>query len=59
VPVNTPENIPGGNIISSTIASAHSHLSFDPYDLFSEDDEFLTLTNLAETTPGRSDSAAC
>ena len=33
--------------------------SFDPYDLCSDDEEYLTPNNVPETTPGRSDRAAC
>jgi hypothetical protein len=32
--------------------------SYDPYNLSSDDDEYLMPTNVAETTPGRSDRAA-
>jgi len=31
---------------------------FDPYDLSSDDEEYLTSNNVAETTPGRSNRAA-
>ena len=34
------------------------HSSFDPYDLSSNDEEYLTTNNVAETTPGQSDCAA-
>jgi len=40
------------------MASASQQLSFDPYDMSSNDEEYLTPTNVAETTPGRSDCAA-
>jgi len=41
------------------MASAFGQLSFDPYDLSSDDDKYLTPTNMAETTPGPSDCAVC
>jgi len=52
VAVNEPENIPGRHLVPSAIASAFRQLSFDPYDLSSDDEEYLTPTNVAETTPG-------
>ena len=58
VAVNEPENIPGRHLVPSAIASAFRQLSFDPYDLSSDDEEYLTPTNVAETTPGWSDHAA-
>jgi len=33
--------------------------SCDPYDLSSDDEEYITPNNVAETTPGRRDRAAC
>jgi len=43
----------------STMASGSGQLSFDLYDLSSDDDEYLTTKNVAEMTPGSSDRAAC
>ena len=40
------------------MASRSGQSSHDPYDLSSEDDEYLMPTNVAETTPGQSDRAA-
>jgi len=40
------------------MASASRQLSFDRYDLSSDDEEYLTPTNVAETTPGRNDRTA-
>jgi len=33
--------------------------SFDPEDVSSDDEEYLTPNNMDKTTPGRSDRAAC
>jgi hypothetical protein len=52
------ETIPYNNLSSSAIASRSSQSSYDPYDLPSDDYEYLMLNNVAETTPGRSDHAA-
>jgi len=40
------------------MASRSGQSSYDPYDLSSDDEEYLMPTNVAETTPGRSDRAA-
>jgi hypothetical protein len=58
VPVNTLQSLPSSNHISSATASRSCQSSFDPYDLSSDDEEYLTPNNVAETTPGRSDHAA-
>ena len=58
VPVNTLESLPSSNLIPSAMASGSCQSSFEPYDLSSDDDEYLTPNNVAETTPGRSDRAA-
>jgi len=58
VPVNEPENVRSSNPVPYTLASGSRQLSFDPYDLSSNDDEYLTPTKVAETTPGLSDRAA-
>jgi len=52
------ENTPNNNFSSFAIASRSGHSSYDPYDLSSDDDEYLMPTNVAETTPGRSVHAA-
>jgi len=59
VPVNKLQSLPSSNPISSEMASRSCQSSFDPYDLFSDDEEYLTPDNVAETTPGRSHLAAC
>jgi hypothetical protein len=58
VPVNKLETIPTSNLFPSATASGSYQSSFDPYDLSSDDKEYLTPNNVAETTPGRSDQAA-
>jgi len=57
-PVNKLETIPSNNLPPCATASGSYQLSFDPYDLSSIDEEYLTPNNLAETTPGRSNRAA-
>jgi len=57
--VNKHESLPCSNLIPSASDSGPCQSFFDPYDLSSEDEEYLTPNNEAETTPGRSDRAAC
>jgi len=58
VPVNKFGTIQNTNFVPSATASRSYQLFFDPYDLSSDDEEYLTPKNVAETTPGRSDRAA-
>jgi len=58
VPVNQPEGILSNNLLPCTTASGSYQSSFDPYDLSSDDEEYLTPNNVAEMSPGRSDCAA-
>jgi len=58
VPVNTLQSLLSSNHISSATASRSCQSSFDPYDFSSDDEEYLTPKNVAETTPTRSDHAA-
>jgi len=58
VPVNKLETIPSSNLVPSATALGSYQSSFDPYDLSSDDEEYLTPNNVAETTRGRSDCAA-
>jgi len=58
VPVNTLETIPSSNLVPSATASGSYQSSFDPYDSSSNEEEYLTPNNVAETTPGRRDRAA-
>jgi hypothetical protein len=46
------------NLSSLEMASRSGQSSYDPYDLSSDDDEYLIPTNVAEATTGRSDRAA-
>jgi len=58
VPVNELETVLSNNLLPSATASGSYQSLFDPYDLPSDDEEYLTPNNVAETTPGRSDRAA-
>jgi len=58
VPVNKLETIPSSNLVPSATASGSYQSFFDPYYLSSDDEEYLTPNNVAETTPGQSDRAA-
>jgi len=57
-PVNALGSLPSSNLIPCPTASGSRQSSFDPYDLSSDDNEYLTPNNVAATTPGRSDRAA-
>jgi hypothetical protein len=46
------------NLSSFEMASRSGQSSYDPYDVSSAEEEYLIPTNVAETTPGRSDGAA-
>jgi len=59
LPVTKVETIPNNNLRPSAMASRSGQSSYDAYDLSSDDKEYLMPTNVAETTPGRSDHAAC
>jgi len=52
VPVNKPENLLSIDLIPFAMASASCQLCFDPCDLSSDDEEYLTHPNETETTPG-------
>jgi len=58
VPGNKLETVLSINLLPSAIASGSYQSSFDPYDLSSDDEEYLTPDHVAETTPGWSDRAA-
>ena len=58
MPANKLETVPTSNLVPSATASGSYQSSFDPYDLSSDDEEYLTPNNVAERTPGRSDRAA-
>jgi len=58
VPVNTFETVQSSNFVPSAMASGSYQSSFDPYDSFCDDEEYLMPNNVAETTPGCSDRPA-
>jgi len=58
VPVNKLETVPSSNLVPSATVSGSYQSFFDPYDLSSDDEEYLTPNNVAETTPVWSDRAA-
>jgi len=58
MPVNKLKTVPSSNLVPSATASESYQLSFDPYNLSNNDEEYLTPNNVAETTPGRSNHAA-
>jgi len=58
VPVIKFETVQNSNFVPSATASRSYQSSFNPYDSSSDDEEYLTPNNVAETTPGRSASAA-
>jgi hypothetical protein len=57
--VNTLETVLTSNLVPSAMASWSYQSSFDPYDWSSDDEEYSTPNNVAETTPRRSDRSAC
>jgi len=58
VPVNYPDNVLSSNLVPSAIASGSGQSSSDPYDLSSDDQDYLMPSNLAITTPRQSDPTA-
>jgi len=52
VQVNTLETVPSSNLVPSATASRSYQSYFDPYDLSSNDEEYLMPNNVAETTHG-------
>jgi len=58
LPVTKSESMLNNNFVSSTMTSRSGQSSYDPYDLFSDDEEYLMPNNVAEMTPGRSNHAA-
>jgi hypothetical protein len=57
-PVTTLETVPDNNLGSSAMVSRCGESSYHPYDLSSDDEEYLMPNNVAKTTPGRKDCAA-
>jgi len=58
LPVSTHESLLRSNLIPSETVVGSCQSSFDPYDLSSSDEEYLTPNNVAEMTPGWSNRAA-
>jgi len=56
--VKKQKSFPSSYLIHSATASGSCQSSFNPYDLSSNDEEYLMPNNVAETTPGRCDHAA-
>jgi len=56
--VNKLETVPSSNLVSSKIASGFYQSFFDRYNSSSDDEDYSTPNNVAETTPGRRDRAA-
>jgi len=54
-----PGHVLHRNIFPPAKASGFGHLSFDPYDLYRDEEEYLTLKRVADSTPRWSDRAAC
>ena len=57
--VTKREKLQSNDFIHSAMPSQSGQSLFDPYDLSSGDEEDLKPKNLAKTTPGRSNRAAC
>jgi len=58
VPVNKLESLPSSNLVLSAKALGSCQSSCNPYDLFRNDEEYLTPNNVAVMTTGRSNCAA-
>jgi len=58
VPVNKFETVLSSNLVPSATGSGFYLSSFDPYDLYSDDEKYLTPNNGAEMSPGWCDRAA-
>jgi len=58
MPANKHESLLKSNLIPSEMVLGSCQSSFDPYDLSSNDEGYLTPNDVAETTPRRSDGAA-
>jgi hypothetical protein len=58
LPVTKFDNTQNNNLRSFEMAAKYGQSSYDQYDLSSDDDEYLMRSNVAETTPRRTDRAA-
>jgi len=56
--VTMSDNTLNNNLSSFEMASRSAQSSYNPYNLCTDDDEYLMPTNVAETTPNQSDCAA-
>jgi len=56
--VDKSKCIPNHNFVSFAMASISGQSSYDPYDLSSDDEEYIMPNNLVKMTPGQSDHAA-
>jgi len=59
VPVNKHKNLPRSNVVASETVLGSWWSSFGPYYHFSDDEQYITPRNVAQTTPGRCDRPAC
>jgi len=57
VPDNKLESLPSSNVVPCGMASGLCQSFFDAYDLSTDNKEYLTPNNVAETTPRGSDCA--
>jgi len=57
-PINELGTVPSSNLIPSATASGSYQSSIYPYDLSSDDEKYLTINNVPEMTPGRSNCTA-
>jgi len=53
VPVNKPKSFPNKNLVPFVMTLRSGQLSFDPYDLSSDDVKYLTRNNVDEMPPGQ------
>jgi len=58
VPVNKLETVPSSNLFLSATASGSYQSSFDPHDVSSNDEEYLTPNNVTKMTPRQSNRTA-
>jgi len=58
VPVSKPENELPNDLFPFVMASGSGQSSYDPYDLSSDDEEYLKLNHMPEMAPGQSDHTA-
>jgi len=58
LPIITPESVPNNNHFSSEMGSRSGQSSYDPYDLSSDDEEYIMPEDVAKMTPGQSECSA-